>query len=54
MNRDGITGQFVIDIDSNLAEIFTACREKMWVFLHESQKALDLKFADPLKMKSTT
>jgi len=54
MNRDGIIGQFVIDIVSNLAEIFTACREEMWVFLYEPQKALDLKFADQLKMKSTT
>ena len=54
MNPDGITGQFVIDIVSNLPEIFTDRLEKMWVFLHEPQKALDLKFADQLKMKSTT
>ena len=32
MNRDGITGQFVVDIVSNLPRIFTAWCEKMWVF----------------------
>ena len=35
--------------------MFTAWREKMWVFLHEPQQRTDLKFADQLlKMKSTT
>ena len=54
MNRNGITGQFVIDIVSSLAEVFTTCREKMWGFLHEAQQTLDLKFGDQLKMKSTS
>ena len=54
MNRNGITGQFVVDIVSSLAEVFTTCREKMWGFLHEAQQTLDLKFGDQLKMKSTS
>ena len=54
MNRNGITGQFVVDIVSNLAEVFFTCREKMWGFLHEAQQTLDLKFGEKLKMKSTT
>ena len=54
MNRNGITGQFVVDIVSNLAEIFTTCREKMWGFLHEAQQTLGLKFGGQLKMKSTS
>ena len=37
------------------SKIFTAWREKTWVFLHEPQQRSDLKFADKLlKMKSTT
>ena len=35
-------------------EMFTAWREKMWVFLHKSQQTSDLKFSDQLKVKSTT
>ena len=54
MNRDGITVQFVVDIVSNLEEIFTTCRDKMWSFLHEPQQTLDLKFGDQLKIKTTT
>ena len=54
MNRNGITGQFVVDIVSNLAEVFTICREKMWGFLHEARQRLDLKSGDQLKMKSTS
>ena len=54
MNRNGITGQFVVDIVSNLAEVFTTRREKMWGFLHEAQQTLDLKFGEKLKMKSTS
>ena len=54
MNRDGITVQFVVDIVSNLAEIFTTRRDKMWSFLHEPQQTLDLKFGDQLKIKTAT
>lgn len=32
MNRNSVTGEFVVDIVSNLPRIFTAWREKMWVF----------------------
>ena len=53
MNRDGITGQFVVDIVSNLPRIFTAWCEKMWGFLHEPQQITDLKFVDQLKIKSS-
>lgn len=54
MNRNGITGQFVVDIVSYRSEVFTTCREKMWGFLHEAQQTLDLKFGEQLKMKSTS
>lgn len=52
MNRDGITGQFVVDIVANLPRIFTAWREKL-CFLHEPQQTTDLKFVDQLKIKSS-
>ena len=48
MNRNGITGQFVVDIVSNLTEVFTTRREKIWGFLHEAQQTLDLKFDEQL------
>ena len=46
--------RFAVDITFNLAEIFTAWQEKMCVFLHVPQQTTDLKFSNPLKMKSTT
>ena len=46
--------RFAVDITFNLAQIFTAWREKMCAFLHVPQRTTDLKFSNQLKMKSTT
>lgn len=53
MNRNSVTGEFVVDIVSNLPRIFTAWREKMWVFLQEPQQTTGLEFVDQLKIKSS-
>ena len=53
MNRDGITGQFVVELFPIFQGYSPPGVRKCGFFLHEPQQTTDLKFVDQLKIKSS-